>query len=81
MSYACPEPQDVGIVISWHMIEQRFRASFRHAMHGGQIREREQLRMSFREGFRAGKLYLRELRRMRGIVSFPLQGKVKIKAV
>lgn len=79
MDCSYPEPRDVGISIPSHLIQERFRRGFRHAICGGQITEVEQLRLSFREGFRAGKLYLRQLRRRRGIVNFPLQGKVRFR--
>jgi hypothetical protein len=80
MGQTLPEPQDVGITIPPHLMTERFRYGFRHALSGGQITVREHLRLSFREGYRAGKLFLRELRRRRGIVNFPLQGKVKLRA-
>ena len=80
MQHSYPEPEDVGIHIPRHLMQQRYRSGFRHALQGGQITRAEHLRLSFREGFRAGKLYLRELRRARGIVSFPLQGRVRIRA-
>lgn len=79
MHYTYPTPKDAGIEIPSILIEERFNRGFLHALKGGQIRKREQLRLSFREGYRAGKLYLRELRRARGIISFPMQGKVRFK--
>lgn len=79
MTRAYPEPQDVGAVIPAHLVQDPFRRGFHHAIRGRQTTEVEQPRLSFREGFRAGRLYLRELRRRRGIVSFPLQGRVRFK--
>ncbi len=79
MQYSYPKPQDVNIRIPRHLIKERFNAGFQHALQGGQLNKIEQLRLSFREGYRAGKLYLRELRRSRGILTFPVQGKLKIK--
>jgi hypothetical protein len=75
-----PTPEDVGLRIPRHLMEDRFREGFHHALTGGQINRVEQLRLSFREGFRAGKLYLKEVRRSRGIVEFPLMGKIRMRA-
>ena len=75
-----PEPQDLGITIPSHLRTDRFCNGFRHALEGGQITEVKQLRLSFREGYRAGKLYLRDLRRASGIVSFPVQGRIRFTA-
>lgn len=80
MRYAYPSPQDVGIKIPPHLMEDRFCSGFRHALEGGQITKAEQLRQSFREGYRAGKLFLRELRRRSGIVEFPFKGRIKFRA-
>ena len=81
MKYQYPEPKDIGIKIPPHLIERRFQGGFLHALKGRQITSVEHLRLSFREGYRAGKIYLKELRRRRGIVSFPFQGKIIIKTV
>jgi hypothetical protein len=75
-----PTPEDIGLHIPRHLIEDRFRQGFRHALTGGQINRVEHLRLSFREGYRAGKLYLKEVRRSRGIVEFPVTGKVRMRA-
>jgi len=75
-----PTPEDIGLRIPRHLMEDRFREGFHHALSGGQINRVEQLRLSFREGFRAGKLYLKELRRQRGIIEFPLMGKIRMRA-
>lgn len=77
MRYVYPEPQDVGVAIPAHLIGDRFRAGFLHALQGGNLLKAEHLKLSFREGFRAGKLYLRELRRLGGVVNFPKLGKLK----
>jgi hypothetical protein len=79
MHYTYPTPKDLGIEIPSSLIAERFNKGFLHALKGGQIRKREQLRLSFREGYRAGKLYLRELRRERGILNFPMQGRIRFK--
>ena len=81
MAYEYPDPKDVGINIPRHLIKQRFRGGFLHALKGHQITRTEHLRLSFREGYRAGKLYLREVRRQRGIINFPFQGKITFKIV
>lgn len=80
MRYTYPEPTDVGIQIPPHLVATRFHCGFLHALKGGQLTQIEQMRLSFREGYRAGKLYLRELRRTRGIETFPLQGRIKVRA-
>jgi hypothetical protein len=81
MTYHYPDPKEVGIKIPAHLIKQRFQGGFLHALKGHQITQREHLRLSFREGYRAGKLYLREVRRRRGIINFPFQGKITFKIV
>lgn len=81
MRYTYPEPQDVGIAIPAHLIRDRFRAGFLHALRGGNLFRAEHLKLSFREGFRAGKLYLRELRCLGGVVTFPRFGKLKFSAI
>ncbi len=74
-----PTPADIGLRIPPHLMTERFCHGFHHALTGGQINRVEQLRLSFREGYRAGKLYLKELRRSRGIVEFPLVGKIRMR--
>ena len=81
MKYEYPDPHDVGIKIPRHLIKQRFRGGFLHALKGNHITRTEHLRLSFREGYRAGKIFLREERRRRGIIDFPFQGKIKFKIV
>lgn len=80
MACSYPEPQDIGVRIPRHLIKDRFRSGFRHALKGGQIDKAEYLRLSFREGYRMGKLYLRELRREQGILEFPMRARVKFRA-
>lgn len=75
-----PRPQDVGVRISPSLREDRFCAGFQHALRGGHLTQVEYLRRSFRLGYRAAKLYLREVRRQRGILTFPVQGRFRIKA-
>ena len=75
-----PTPHDIGLRIPPHLMADRFCCGFHHALTGGQITTVEQLRLSFLEGYRAGKLYLKELRRQRGIIEFPLMGKIRMRA-
>ena len=75
-----PTPADIGLRIPGHLKADRFCSGFHHALTGGQINQVEQLRLSFREGFRAGKLYLKEIRRGKGIIEFPLMGKMRMRA-
>jgi hypothetical protein len=75
-----PTPKQAGVRIPSHLIKDRFCAGFHHGLKGGQLHEVEYLRLSFREGFRAAKLYLRQVRRSRGILEFPVRWKVRMKA-
>ena len=81
MKHCYPTPRDVGIDAPRRLIKERFDAGFEHGLKGGQLDRVEYFKLSFREGFRAAKLYLRDLRRQRGVVNFPLQGRFKIRAV
>ena len=74
-----PTPADIGLRIPTHLKADRLCRGFHHALSGGQINKVEQLRLSFREGYRAGKLYLKELRRRKGIVAFPVMGKMRMR--
>jgi len=76
-----PKPRDIGLNIPPELIEPRFNAGFQHALKGGHLTEVEYFRRSFRLGFRSAKLYLRQIRRLRGIVEFPLQGRIKLRAI
>lgn len=75
-TYHYPTPQEVGIRIPANLLEERFRTGFVHALKGGQLRKAEHFRLSFREGYRAAKLYLREVRRSKGILEFPMKGRM-----
>lgn len=79
MKYTYPTPQDVGIKIAPHLMQDRFCKGFEHALKGRQLFKVEHLRLSFREGYRAGKLYLRELRKEKGIFEFPMKAQVKFR--
>jgi hypothetical protein len=52
---------------------------FEHALKGGHLNRVEYLKLSFREGYRIGKLYLREVRRSRGILQFPMKAHVHMR--
>ena len=75
-----PSPQEAGIRIPSHVMEERYCAGFRHGLKGGQLHKVEYMRQSFREGYRAAKLYLRAVRRSRGILEFPARWRVCMKA-
>lgn len=79
MNPSYPNPNEVGISIPANLMRERFCKGFRHALQGKQINHVAHLKLSFREGFRAGKLYLRELRRAKGIIDFPVQYRMRIK--
>jgi hypothetical protein len=81
MAYHYPAPHDVGIRIPRNLIGTRYQRGFRHALEGKQLSAAEHFRLSFREGFRAGKCYARDLRRARGVLDFPLKGKIRIVSV
>jgi hypothetical protein len=76
-----PTPHDLGLKIPPHLREARFNAGFEHALKGGQLTEVEYFRRSFRLGFRAAKLYLREVRRSRGILDFPMRARFRLRAL
>jgi hypothetical protein len=79
MEYSYPSPQEAGIRIPSHLMEDRFCAGFRHGLQGGQLDRVEYMRLSFREGYRAAKLYLRAVRRSRGILEFPARWRMRMK--
>ena len=76
-----PSPCDLGLKIPADIRENRFNAGFEHALKGGHLTETEYFRHSFRLGFRAAKLYLREVRRGRGILDFPMRARIRLRAV
>ena len=81
MKKALVIPREVGVSIPRTLRKEAFEAGFEHGLRGGRLNHVEYFKLSFREGFRAAKLYLRKLRRERGIIDFPLQGRVKFKVV
>ena len=76
-----PSPRDIGLKIPADLRENRFYAGFEHALKGGHLTEAEYFRRSFRLGFRAAKRYLREVRRHRGILDFPIRARIRLRAV
>ncbi len=80
MHYHYPTPAELGIRVPDGLIKERFFNGFRYALNGCDLNCAAHFRLSFREGYRAGKLYLKQLRRQRGILEFPLQGKIRFRA-
>ena len=76
-----PKPRDIGLKLRSDLIENRFNAGFEHALKGGHLTQVEYFRRSFRLGFRSAKLYLREVRRQRGILEFPLRARIRLRAI
>ena len=76
-----PKPHDIGVQVPPNLVKPRFDAGFEHALKGGHLTEIEYFRRSFRLGFRCAKLYLREVRRRRGIIEFPIRGRVRLRAL
>lgn len=68
----------LAVAVPPSLIKDRYQAGFAHAMRGGQLDDIDYFRLSFREGFRAAKLQLRELRRRRGIIDFPMKARLRV---
>lgn len=81
MPHAYPTPRDLGFRIPPSLRENRFNAGFDHALKGGHLTQVEYFRRSFRLGFRAAKLYLRQVRRHRGILDFPMRARFRQRAL
>ena len=81
MLHTYPTPRDIGLRIPPSPRETRFNAGFEHALKGGQLTKVEYFRRSFRLGFRVAKLYLREVRRHRGILDFPMRARFCLRAL
>ncbi len=79
--HSYPTPHDLGIRIPPPLRPERFNRGFRLGLGGGQLDRVDYFRLSFRMGFRTAKLYLRELRRRRGIIEFPLRVRIRLRAV
>ena len=76
-----PTPGEAGVRIPSHLRADVFCRGYRHGLLGGQLDRSEYMRLSFREGVRASRLYLREVRRIRGVLEFPARWKVRLNAV
>lgn len=72
------KPQDFGIKTPSTLIEEDFNAGFEYGMENNVLNH---FKLSFRMGFRTAKLLLKEIRRHRGILQFPMKAKFKMKAV
>lgn len=81
MKTCYPTPEDIGLKIPATLRRDRFCRGFAHALRGGQLDHIEYFRLSFRLGFRAAKLYLREVRRRRGILDFPMRRRVRLRSL
>lgn len=81
MPHTYPTPRDIGLKVPPHLRESRFNAGFEHGLKGGHLTEAEYFRRSFRLGFRTAKLYLREVRRQRGILDFPMRARFRLRAL
>lgn len=81
MHYSYPTPHEIGLKIPAYLQESRFNAGFEHALKGGHLTQIEYFRRSFRLGFRSAKLFLREVRKDRGILQFPMKAKMRFKLV
>ena len=81
MTYTYPNPQELGLKIPATLRADRFSRGFEHALRGGQLDNVEYFRLSYRMGYRTAKLYLREVRRRRGILDFPMRARFRQKTI
>lgn len=81
MRYTYPAPQELGLKIPPTLRAERFSRGFDHALRGGQLDKVEYFRLSYRMSYRTAKLYLREVRRRRGILDFPMRVRFRQKAI
>ena len=81
MRYTLRTLEDAGVKLTPDLTEDRLCAEDEHALKGGQLSGAECFRRSFRLGYRAAKLYVRQLHKQQGILSFPIQGRLKIRAI
>jgi hypothetical protein len=81
MPISYPNPKDLGLTIPSTLRADRFSRGFEHALRGGHLDNVDYFRLSFRMGFRTAKLYLREQRRRRGILDFPMRARFRQKAL
>ena len=76
-----PNLREPGLKVPSTLRPERFSRGFDHALRGGHLDNIEYFRLSFRMGYRTAKLYLREVRRQRGILDFPMRARFRQKAV
>ena len=81
MTCTYPNPRELGLKIPTTLRADRFSRGFEHALRGGHLDNVEYFRLSFRMGYRTAKLYLREVRRQRGILDFPMRARFRQKAL
>lgn len=79
MSGRYPARRELRLRTPVGVSKDRFDAGFEHALRGGHLDSRECFRYSFRIGFRTAKLFLKDERRMRGIIEFPFQGRIRLR--
>ena len=72
---------EISVLAPITLRQDLYEAGFAHAMTGGKLDRVEYFKLSFREGFRAAKLQMRALRRRHGVIDFPMQGRLKVKAL
>ena len=81
MNFHYPTPDELGLRIPPTLRRDRFNRGFAHALQGGHLDKLEYFRKSFRLGFRAAKLFLRDERRRRGILQFPMRARFRQRAI
>jgi len=81
MNVHYPTPEEIGLRIPHTLRRDRFNRGFDHALRGGHLDKLEFFRLSFRMGYRAAKLFLRDERRRRGILQFPMRARFRLRAV
>lgn len=79
MAYRYPTPEELGVAVPAHLIPERFRQGFEHALRGGQLHRVEYLRRSFRAGFREAKLVIRQMHREQGVIPFPTKARFRLR--
>lgn len=70
-----PKASEVGVHAPTHLDRELFEQGFSRGMQSSTLTI---FKASYRAGFRAAKLKLRELRRQRGIIDFPMRAKMSI---
>ncbi len=81
MTYDYPNPLELALKIPPRLRAARFSRGFEYALRGGHLDNVGYFRLSSRVGYRTAKRYLREIRRRRGILDFPLRARFRQKAI